>query len=504
MADLLDDGLLGALGKLALGERGRRGGDKRETQDNGDAHRFIIAQTSLGTNALKRIKAALDKARFRGVIVKQSLHVKSRLDPTGAFRGRWRGPSGPLLGAAFLPDAGREAQARSARSVCVGRASRRHRRALVLLHHQGGQRPADRAGRRSELHRIPRQEGAAARSHRDRWAIEFLGAEVMQQYGGWNLLCKFFDNLGPIPHHLHQNDEFAARVGQKGKPEAYYFPPQYNFKDNNFPYTFMGLNPGTTRDDLRRCLERWNEGDNGILYLSRAYKLKPGTGWQVDPGILHAPGSLVTYEPQVNSDVFAMYQSLVEGRGVPWDLLVKDVPEEHHHDLDYLLDMLDWEANTDPDFSANRQFEPKPVCPPEQMADAGLLRKLGGLLDAALLGQGTHGLSGPHRHDSGRGRLRNDPGARLGTVRQTPGGDAVADPLWPDDQRRTVRLRGPRPQRHRCHEPERDGEHGFPETLRSGQFASTDRAVTGPGPQAGHRTGRIQGRFVAATRPGEL
>ncbi len=189
----------------------------------------------------------------------------------------------------------------------------------------------------------------------------FLGADVMAEHGGWNLLCKFFDNLGPIPHHLHQNDEFAARVGQKGKPEAYYFPPQYNFKDNNFPYTFMGLNPGTTKDDLRRCLEKWNEGDNEILYLSRAYKLKPGTGWQVDPGILHAPGSLVTYEPQVNSDVFAMYQSLVEGRGVPWDLLVKDVPVEHHQDLDYLIDMLDWDANVDPDYSANRLFHPYEV-----------------------------------------------------------------------------------------------------------------------------------------------
>lgn len=198
-----------------------------------------------------------------------------------------------------------------------------------------------------------------------------LGADVMARDGGWNLLCKFFDNLGPIPHHLHQNDEFAARVGQKGKPEAYYFPPQYNFKDNHFPYTFMGLNPGTTRDDVRKCLERWNEGDNGILYHSRAYKLKPGSGWQIDAGILHAPGSLVTYEPQVNSDVFAMYQSLVEGRGVPWDLLVKDVPAEHHHDLDYLLDMIDWDANTDPQFFEHRHFEPKPVYPVDEMADQG-------------------------------------------------------------------------------------------------------------------------------------
>ena len=204
---------------------------------------------------------------------------------------------------------------------------------------------------------------------------KFLGSDVMHIHGGWNLLCKFFDNLGPIPHHLHQNDQYAARVGQKGKPEAYYFPPQYNFKDNNFPYTFMGLNPGTTKDDIRRCLEKWNEGDNEILYLSRAYKLKPGTGWQVDPGILHAPGSLVTYEPQVNSDVFAMYQSLVEGRGVPWDLLVKDVPPEHHHDLDYLIEMMDWPANTDPEYAEHRLFHPHDVRPYGEMAEAGYSEK---------------------------------------------------------------------------------------------------------------------------------
>ncbi len=200
---------------------------------------------------------------------------------------------------------------------------------------------------------------------------EILGGDVMRQYGGWNILCKFFDNLGPIPHHLHQNDLFASRVGCKGKPEAYYFPPQYNQKSNNFPYTFMGLEPGTTREDVRRCLERWNEGDNGILDHAKAYRLKPGTGWQIDAGILHAPGSLVTYEPQVNSDVFGMYQSMVEGRPVPWDLLVKDVPQEHHHDLDYLLDMIDWPSNLDPEFAHNRLFHPRPVKPEAEMRDAG-------------------------------------------------------------------------------------------------------------------------------------
>jgi len=204
---------------------------------------------------------------------------------------------------------------------------------------------------------------------------EFLGASVMREQGGWNVLCKFFDNLGPIPHHMHQSEKDARRVGRLGKPEAYYFPPQYNFTENNFAYTFMGLEPGTTKDDVRGCLERWNEGDNGILYHSKAYKLKPGTGWQIDAGILHAPGSLVTYEPQVNSDVFAMFQSMVEGRPVPWDLLVKDVPREYHHDLDYIIGMLDWEANVDPEFMKNRLVQPRPVRPQSEALDAGYCEK---------------------------------------------------------------------------------------------------------------------------------
>jgi hypothetical protein len=190
---------------------------------------------------------------------------------------------------------------------------------------------------------------------------DLLGSGVMEREGGWNILCKFFDNMGPIPHHLHQSDAFAAKIGQKGKPEAYYFPPQYNQIDNNFPHTFMGLEPGTTKDDVHRCLEKWNEGDNGILNHSRAYRLEVGAGWQIDPGILHAPGSLVTYEPQVNSDVFAMFQSLVEGRVVDWSLMIKDVPPEHHHDHEYLISMLDWDANVNPEFAKSNKVFPKPV-----------------------------------------------------------------------------------------------------------------------------------------------
>ncbi len=189
---------------------------------------------------------------------------------------------------------------------------------------------------------------------------DLIGPDIWNKYKRWPVYSKFFDNMGPIPHHLHHNSEQAALLGREGKPESYYFPPQLNPIGDNFPYTFFGLEPGTTREDVRRCIEHWNDGDNGILDLSKAYRLKPGTGWLVGPCILHAPGSLLTYEPQWGSDVFGMYQSLVEGRAVPWSLLVKDIPEDKQQDIDYIVDQIDWEANVDTHFKDHHFLEPIP------------------------------------------------------------------------------------------------------------------------------------------------
>ncbi len=185
-----------------------------------------------------------------------------------------------------------------------------------------------------------------------------IGEKMYSKYNRWPVYSKFFDNMGPIPHHMHQSQADAAKVGQEGKPESYYFPPQYNNVDNNFAYTFMGLEPGTTKDDVRRCLENWNKGDNGILNFSKAYRLERGTGWLIPPGVLHAPGSLCTYEPQWGSDVFAMFQSIVEGRYVPWSLLVKDMPKDKHQDLDFIIGQLDWEKNVDEHFKASNFLSP--------------------------------------------------------------------------------------------------------------------------------------------------
>ena len=187
---------------------------------------------------------------------------------------------------------------------------------------------------------------------------EIIGDAIWNKYHKWPVYSKFFDNMGPIPHHMHQNAEQAKLVGQEGKPESYYFPPQMNAIGNNFPYTFMGFEPGTTKAQVKECLDNWGKKENGILDLSKAYRLKPGTGWLIPPCVLHAPGSLVTYEPQWGSDVFAMYQNLVEGREVPRALLTKDFPKEFHNDNEYIVNALDWEKNVDPNFKDSNYLEP--------------------------------------------------------------------------------------------------------------------------------------------------
>ena len=195
----------------------------------------------------------------------------------------------------------------------------------------------------------------------DELKSEIIGDRLWDQFGGWTMYSKFFDNLKALPFHIHHNDKYAKLTGQLGKPEAYYFPPQVNNHGGDFPYTFFGFNPGTTRDQVRTCLENFSKGDNRITQLSRAQALRVGTGWDVPPGVLHAPGSLCTYEPQKASDVFAMYESITGNTVIPEELLWKNTPENRIGDYDLLLDVIDWELNLDPYFVQNRIMMPLPV-----------------------------------------------------------------------------------------------------------------------------------------------
>ena len=41
-----------------------------------------------------------------------------------------------------------------------------------------------------------------------------IGKPMFEKYSRWPVYSKFFDNMGPIPHHMHHNEDQAALIGQ--------------------------------------------------------------------------------------------------------------------------------------------------------------------------------------------------------------------------------------------------------------------------------------------------
>jgi hypothetical protein len=185
-----------------------------------------------------------------------------------------------------------------------------------------------------------------------------IGQTLFKTYGTWPVYAKFFDYDTPLFHHLHLDFAAAARIGRLGKPESYYFPLQLNNHMGRFPVTYFGFDPDVTRAEVKRRLEMYLTGDNRITELSRAYRIELGTGWYTPPGVIHAPGSVLTYEPQWNSDVNSVYENITSNEIYSYDFLAENCPEDKKLDLDYVMSLLDWEKNVDPHYKQT-YFRPK-------------------------------------------------------------------------------------------------------------------------------------------------
>ena len=194
----------------------------------------------------------------------------------------------------------------------------------------------------------------------DSLGAELIGQKLMDDYGTWPMYSKFFDYEDPLFHHLHLGFDDAAKVGKLGKPEAYYYPPQYNNYAGTNPSTYFGFLPDITRDEVRQRLAAYESGDNRITELSRAFRIQLGTGWYTPPGVVHAPGSYLTYEPQWNSDVNSVYENIAGGEVYPYDFLAENCPPDQQRDLDAIMALMDWEKNIDPDYRAH-YFRPPVV-----------------------------------------------------------------------------------------------------------------------------------------------
>ena len=179
---------------------------------------------------------------------------------------------------------------------------------------------------------------------------ELVGQELMDKYNGWPMYSKFFDNENPLFHHLHLTFEAAARVGKLGKPENYYFPKQLNNHFGEAGYTYFGFDPDVDPEEIKERIRRFAEDDTKITELSRAYRIQLGTGWYTPAGVIHAPASVLTYEPQWNSDVNSVYENIVSGEVYPPEMLDEECPEDKKGDIDYIFNLMDWEKNVDPHY----------------------------------------------------------------------------------------------------------------------------------------------------------
>lgn len=196
---------------------------------------------------------------------------------------------------------------------------------------------------------------------------DLLGAETMRAYGTFPIHAKFFDYNQPLFLHLHLDEESAARIGQRGKPEAYFFPLQMNNHPGALPVSFFGLAPGVTREMFLERLKKWEQVDFHITELSNGYRLEPGTGWYTPPGTLHAPGSLLTYEVQWNSTSGALFENVLSTSGEQYGVesLTRSVPEAERDSWDAVLDLIDWPTNLDPLYRQRYFRAPLDIAPAE-------------------------------------------------------------------------------------------------------------------------------------------
>lgn len=179
---------------------------------------------------------------------------------------------------------------------------------------------------------------------------ELIGEALQAQYGTWPVFAKFFDYRNPLYFHFHPGDAIAEKVGCSAKPECYYFPPQLNDHVGARPSTYFGFNPKVTKEEIRDRLEHFEDYDTHITTLSRAYDLEIGTGWYIPAGVLHAPGSLLTYEPQWSTDLNCVFENVVCGEVYSKNFLTDICPPDEENEVDYIMNAVDWEKNYDPDF----------------------------------------------------------------------------------------------------------------------------------------------------------
>lgn len=163
----------------------------------------------------------------------------------------------------------------------------------------------------------------------------------------WPIVSKKFDNLNPIPHHLHWSKWEVYDINSFDNPGV---------SPSHYHTTAMGLYPFVTRDQFLACMKRFGKGEyNGVRHLSPHTMMHIDDGFVMPNGVLHSPTNLCTHELHVTMDEHFLAEDLtLDGRIGAKDAFYacreEDYPKVRHEDWDYLVEKFDFAANQDPDF----------------------------------------------------------------------------------------------------------------------------------------------------------
>lgn len=195
---------------------------------------------------------------------------------------------------------------------------------------------------------------------------EMLGDAYFEKHGRLAMFTKIYSFTVNIFLHWHLNQKLASQVDQMSKEEGYYFAPEL-FPHGEEPFTYFGLKPETTKDDVRAALSksRWDAADTSLLERCHKVPLRPGTGWLLGSLLIHGPGAVPTIEPQVMADnLIVGIPELENQTPVSRELLFRDLTESFQENVDLLVDeTLDWDENcvSEEEWVRRHYLEPVPT-----------------------------------------------------------------------------------------------------------------------------------------------
>ncbi|MEC7903614.1 MAG: hypothetical protein VYE74_05420, partial [Verrucomicrobiota bacterium] len=185
----------------------------------------------------------------------------------------------------------------------------------------------------------------------------------------WPIVSKKFDNLNPIPHHLHWAKWEVYDINSYDNPGV---------NPSHYHTTAMGLYPFVTKDEFLACMKRFGKGAyNDVRHLSPHTMMHIDNGFVMPNGVLHSPTDLCTHELHVTMDEHFLAEDLtLDGRIGAADAFYacreEDYPKDRHEDWEFLVDTFDFAANQDPDFVRKNA---RPAIPADKFAGDGVEAK---------------------------------------------------------------------------------------------------------------------------------